>query len=150
MDSQSYKTRQKLLIDECVKKTGGRHFNVEDIADMLDASGSHVGKTTVYRRLDKMVSDGIIRKYMLDGKSGACYQYNTVNSCEHFHLKCISCGRLIHADCSFLERLSQHVLSEHGFEIDGSRTVFYGKCSECGCGQNYAEKSCCCEEKEEE
>ncbi len=125
-----YKTKQKGLILECVKETDGRHFTADDIAVMLDERGTHVGKATVYRGLDRLLSDGVIKKYTLGDKSGACYQYNG-SSCEHFHLKCTACGKLIHADCDFLEKLASHVSSDHGFVIDGSRTVFYGKCSEC-------------------
>lgn len=126
----NYKTKQKGLILECVKETGGRHFTADDIAVMLDEKGTHVGKATVYRGLDRLLCDGVIKKYTLGDKSGACYQYNGA-SCEHFHLKCTVCGKLIHADCDFLNKLSSHVSSDHGFVIDGSRTVFYGKCSEC-------------------
>ena len=131
MDIQiNYKTKQKGLILDCVKQTDGRHFTADDISVMLDQKGTHVGKATVYRGLAGLVSEGIVKKYTLDEKSGACYQYNGAG-CEHFHLKCTACGKLIHADCDFLDKLSAHVSGEHGFVIDGSRTVFYGKCSEC-------------------
>lgn len=133
MDIQSnYKTRQKSLIEKCVTETAGKHFTADDICDVLDGSGNHVGKATVYRHLERMLSDGLVRKYTLDGKSGACYQYAGASVCEHFHLKCTECGKLIHAECSFLDRLSSHVEYEHGFKIDGARTVFYGVCGDCG------------------
>ncbi len=131
MDSQSnYKTKQKSLILECVKETSGGHFTADDIADKLDKKGSHVGKATVYRHLDRLLSDGVIKKYSLGEGKSACYQYVSAG-CEHFHLKCTVCEKLIHADCEFLDMLSSHVSKDHGFIIDGSRTVFYGKCSEC-------------------
>ena len=132
MDSQSnYKTKQKSLILDCIKLTAGKHFTADDIAEMLDEKGQHVGKATVYRHLDRLLSDGEIKKYTLDGKVGACYQYSGENTCEHFHLKCVECGKLIHADCTFLDKLSSHIADEHGFVIDGTRTVFYGRCSQC-------------------
>jgi Fur family ferric uptake transcriptional regulator len=135
MDTQitqtNYKTKQKSLIYECVVETEGKHFTAEDIVEMLDSRGSHVGKTTVYRQLDRMLAEGEIRKYMLGDKIGACYQYTGKKVCEHFHLKCIECGKLIHADCAFLEKLKEHISEEHDFFIDGSRTVFYGTCREC-------------------
>ena len=131
MDSQNYRTKQKSLILSCVIETAGRHFTADDISEMLDSKGTHVGKATVYRHLDRLLADGEIKKYTLGDKTGACYQYNGKNVCEHFHLKCTSCGRLIHADCSFLDKLSSHIADEHGFSIDGSRTVFYGTCSDC-------------------
>ena len=138
MELQSnYKTKQKSLILDCVIATNGKHFTADDISLMLDEKGTHVGKATVYRGLDRLLAEGVIKKYTLGEKSGACYQYDG-SSCEHFHLKCTSCGKLIHADCEFLDKLSSHVSADHGFVIDGSRTVFYGKCSECF----RAEKQC--------
>lgn len=50
---------------------------------------------------------------------------------EHYHLKCTECGKLIHAECKFLSELSAHIYNEHGFKVDGSRTVLYGVCGDC-------------------
>ena len=126
----NYKTKQKSLILDCVIATEGKHFTADDISVMLKNKGTHVGKATVYRGLDRLLSEGVVKKYTIGEGKGACYQYNGA-SCEHFHLKCTSCDKLIHADCDFLDKLSAHVCADHGFVIDGSRTVFYGKCSEC-------------------
>ncbi len=130
MENRSqYNTKQKSLILDCIRNTKGKHFTADDIADAL--SGQHVGKTTIYRHLDKLVSDGEVRKYIIDERSCACYQYIGGSVCGHFHLKCMSCGELIHADCSFLDELSKHIGEEHGFAVDMSKTVFYGTCDSC-------------------
>ena len=143
MDLQiNYKTKQRELVLSCLAETNGRHFTADDIAEMLDKKGTHVGKTTVYRHLDRFLSEGIIRKYTLGDKNCACYQYSDGTKCEHFHLKCIKCSKLIHADCDFLDKLSSHVEVHHDFVIDGSRTVFYGLCSDCR-DTDYSEKTLC-------
>lgn len=152
MDLQiNYKTKQRDLVLSCIAETQGRHFTADDIAEMLDKKGTHVGKTTVYRHLDRFLAEAIIRKYTLGDKNCACYQYISDKSCEHFHLKCTKCGKLIHADCDFLDKLSAHIEAHHDFLIDGSRTVFYGLCTDC---RNDRLKktvcSCeCCEKKGE-
>ncbi|MGN1098665.1 MAG: Fur family transcriptional regulator, partial [Clostridia bacterium] len=107
------------------------HVSAGDIAAHLRSVESSVGTATVYRQLDKMVEAGLVRKYSLDG--GACYQYvGGGQGCrEHFHLKCLKCGALIHVDCEFLSGLAPHILEHHGFEVDNSRTVMYGICREC-------------------
>jgi len=135
MDTQlNYKTKQKSFILECIKETDGKHFTADDIAEMLNKKGNRVGMATVYRHLERLLSEGEIKKYTIYGKAGACYQYSGEAVCEHFHLKCTGCGKLIHADCTFLDKLSEHIAEDHGFLIDGTRTVFYGKCSECSKG----------------
>lgn len=132
MDGQSvYRTRQKTLIEECLRNTGGRHITAETVAALLTAQGTPVGMATIYRQLERLVEEGTVRKYVLDGKTGACYQYNGETVCEHFHLKCLKCGELFHADCDFLNRLSEHIYREHGFSVDNTKTVFYGECAAC-------------------
>ena len=49
----------------------------------------------------------------------------------HFHLKCITCKKLIHLNCDFMNGIEQHILKEHHFQVDSSRTVFYGQCEDC-------------------
>lgn len=109
------------------------HVTVNQIADYLSSAGNHVGVTTIYRHLDRLVEQGLVRKYTVDGSTGACFQYEQNNdSCrEHFHLKCEKCGCLIHLECSHLDRIYNHIYESHGFRINAFRTVFYGICKEC-------------------
>ena len=64
------------------------------------------------------------------------YQY--INKCEeenHFYLKCISCGQLIHVDCSFVEELSNHIISHHKFKLSKDHIIINGLCEECQRGE---------------
>ena len=56
---------------------------------------------------------------------------NSDECLEHFHLKCIECGKLIHIDCNYMKSLDEHILQHHGFKVDNSRTVLYGICNSC-------------------
>ncbi len=125
-----YKTKQRELILEYLKNSDRPHVSAADIGARLREEGS-VGLATIYRQLEKMVEAGLVRKYNLDG--GACYQYvGGGEDChEHFHLKCLGCGTLIHVDCDFLSELGPHILEHHGFLVDNSRTVMYGLCKRC-------------------
>lgn len=129
----NYKTKQKeLILNYCIKNKDN-HLTAADIVKHINETGQNIGIATVYRYLDKLVNKGIIRKYFLDDKSGACYQYvEKGEKChEHFHLKCIECGALIHLDCSYFKSLNEHILCHHGFKVDNSRTVLYGRCENC-------------------
>lgn len=127
----AYNTRQKEAILNCLKELAGRHVCAVDIVDYLSRSGDKVGLTTVYRRLEQLVEEGVVRKYVTEGSS-ACYQYVDGEHCgEHFHLKCESCGKLIHLRCRTMERLSSHILEEHGFLSNPGRTTLYGVCGDC-------------------
>lgn len=130
----SYNTKQRENLLNFLLRNKDRHTNVQEISIFLAGEGSPVSTATIYRQLDKLVEQGLVRKYVLDGKSGACYQYIENSGCchEHFHLKCISCGRLLHIDCDYLSDINKHIFEYHGFAVDSSQTVFYGRCSDCG------------------
>ncbi|MBQ8961591.1 MAG: transcriptional repressor [Ruminococcus sp.] len=128
-----YNTKQKEKLLELLISNSDRHISVAEIGAFFASEGSPLGTATIYRQLDKLVERGVVRKYSFDGKTGACYQYiEDASACrEHFHLKCLSCGRLIHLDCQHLMGINQHIAQHHGFYIDPAQTVFYGKCADC-------------------
>lgn len=129
---QGYNTRQKEYIMEYLRRNADRHASVNDIVDYLRSTGREVGTATVYRCLDRLSQSGEVRKYLIDG-GGACYQYipDGAECAEHFHLKCVRCGELIHVDCDFLSEIGEHIRGHHRFRIDRSKTVFYGTCIRC-------------------
>jgi len=129
-EHNGYRTRQRELILERLRTAGDRHITAEELAEELRGEG--VGRSTVYRTLERLVEQGEVRRFR-PGDGGACYQFNdSTGSCrEHHHLKCIKCGRLFHTECELLDELSEHVYSHHGFLLDRSRTVLYGLCADC-------------------
>jgi Fur family ferric uptake transcriptional regulator len=46
-------------------------------------------------------------------------------------LKCEECGALLHLECDLVNEIHRHILDRHTFQIDTTRTVFYGKCESC-------------------
>ena len=72
------------------------------------------------------------------------YQYVEMgHHCEeHLHLKCVSCGCIIHLECAFMQEISEHILEDHGFKLQCKNSIIYGLCRECrektGTGNNTA------------
>lgn len=131
-----YKTKQGELITALLKQYSDKHLNADEIAALLRGQGYSVGKATVYRNLDKLTANGLVRRYMLEDGSPACYQYIGSEECrEHFHLKCLRCGGVIHLECDYLGDLSSHLIEHHGFELDTSKIVLYGICERCKGGE---------------
>jgi Fe2+/Zn2+ uptake regulation proteins len=128
-----YKTKQKEALLNFIKSLNGQHVTVQQIAVHFETQGYTLGITTIYRHLDKLVSEGIVKKYILDGVSGSCFEYiGDPHSCnEHFHLKCEECGILIHLECKSLEKIYSHISESHGFAINSLKTIFYGRCPKC-------------------
>lgn len=129
----SYRTKQREAILEYLIANKHKHIKAEEILDYCRENGNSVGKATVYRYLDKLVEENVIRKFTIDGVSSACYQYGTDDECcnEHYHFKCMKCGDLFHISCDFMNEISEHVMKEHNFIIDSRKTVFYGICGKC-------------------
>jgi Fur family ferric uptake transcriptional regulator len=132
----NYQTRQGQAILGYMRSLGGDHVTVNQVVRHFEDTEEAVGQTTVYRHLEKLAAGGLIRKYILhDGKS-ACYQYtgNGAKCREHFHLKCETCGSLIHVDCDFLDEIEAHLRRRHKFQLNTLKTVFYGTCKKCRAG----------------
>ena len=130
-----YKTRQMTELLTFLKSVQGNHVTVSDICDHFQSEGIAVGTTTIYRNLEKMVKEGLVAKYVVEGTSSACFEYiGTLEGCERsvcYHCKCEKCGKLIHLQCNEVGSLRQHLLEYHDFEMNSLRTVFYGICGEC-------------------
>ncbi|MBO5726766.1 MAG: transcriptional repressor [Clostridia bacterium] len=133
MTTPGYKTRQKAVIEELLVKNANRHLTADDITDMLKENGNDVGRTTVYRTLERLVSDNKVRRFSMPQGESACYQYISMGeTChEHFHLKCNKCGALFHIECEQMSLLSGHIAEHHGFAVDNLKTVLYGVCRKC-------------------
>ena len=130
----AYKTKQREYILAFLQNSAGRHITVAELVRHLQDNETPVGTATVYRTLEQLVEEGIVRKYVLDGKSSACYQFlsGEPHACtEHFHLKCLSCGTLFHVQCTFLDEMQAHIAAHHHFQIDHTKTVLYGYCEQC-------------------
>ncbi len=134
-----YHTKQQKIILEYLMSGGERYVTVSRIAAHLKTLGQSVGLTTIYRQLDKFEQEGLVHKIVLDGNSGARYQYAGEDE-DSFLLKCENCGNMIPMACSHMEKLYDHVLEEHSFQVNPHRTMFYGMCSECMERKNKHEK----------
>lgn len=129
----SYITKQGQLIKDFLKNNSGRHFSADEVYFVLMSNGEQIGKTTVYRQLERLSDEGTARKFLSGTNGACCYQFADPDVCHnHYHLKCSKCGELLHVECDFLDKLSEHIYDDHKFTIDGSKTVLYGLCENCG------------------
>lgn len=129
---REYNTEQKRRIMDFLKTNSDRHFTVEEIADSV-CGRSGAGKSTVYRYMSRLFESGEVRRFEASGSKSFVYQYADAheNCNEHYHLKCVDCGRLIHMECKRLDEVRDHVKTEHNFIIGCDRAVLYGKCLDC-------------------
>lgn len=132
MRSGNYKTRQLEAVLDYMIKHKDTHVTAAQIVEHFVVNEKGIGRTTVFRNLDKLAESGHVRRYVTDGVAGACYQYAEEECHAHFHLKCNNCGELRHFECDELIGIQNHLLAGHSLKIDMAKTVFYGICEECG------------------
>ena len=130
-----YNTKQRDVLLELLKRHQNEHLIIKDIMKYVDKNNLKIGMTTVYRYLNILVSDGLVRRYSTDGFDGNCYQFveNNEKCHQHLHLRCTSCEKLFHVDDVNVDLFNQTVEKEKGFSVDTSKTVLYGICRECRC-----------------
>lgn len=129
----SYTTTGRTQISEFLKKNKDRTVTVSDISDYLKENGFEINVTTIYRFLDKLVSEGQVIKYVAQKGKQAAFQYveNGHNCDEHLHLQCVKCGGITHLECEFMGEIAKHVKRDHGFEIQCKKSIIYGVCGKC-------------------
>ena len=134
--SPIYQTKQRQAILDYLQRHREQHVTVKEIAAYFEGENRPVGVTTIYRRLEELEKLGSVRRYTGD-KAGACFQLvDEEGGCkEHFHLKCESCGKLYHVECSYLEGISAHILEQHGFAVNPTKITLYGLCENCRQGK---------------
>ena len=130
-----YKTKQREILLRYFETVPGVHFTAGDVCEYFRSQGALIGQSTIYRQLESLVDEGVVKKYNLDGSTSACFEYVRADSHSDaeicFHCKCEKCGRLIHLHCEDIEALQTHLYDEHRFRLDPMRTVFYGLCEQC-------------------
>lgn len=129
----SYQTKARQMILKYLQDNKDTSVSVVSIIDYLRANDTSTNISTVYRYLDKLVDEQVVFKYMNDNGEKAVYQYIEQNrNChEHLHLKCISCGIVEHLDCDFMSHLNDHIMKDHGFQVECSKSILYGYCKNC-------------------
>lgn len=131
--SREYKTRISQAIEAFAAGKKDMGFCVADVSAYLDAKGINANTTTVYRNLDRMVTQDKLIKYQgTDGSSSMYRMGKTDHSChEHLHMQCMKCGRVIHIDRDTMNHIAKGVQERYGFMIDCDRSSICGICKDC-------------------
>ncbi|MBE6565219.1 MAG: transcriptional repressor [Ruminococcaceae bacterium] len=128
MKRNRYTTKQRSEIEHLLKQADGRCLSAGEILAHLS---SPVSTATVYRHLHRLVEEGAAQTEV-SASGSTVYRYCGEGGCgDHFHLRCLRCGRLVHLDCGLMAELSSHIASSHAFRLDSQKTVLYGVCGEC-------------------
>ena len=118
------KSRREVL---ALFEGGDITLTTEEITKRLDG----VAVSTVYRRLAALCDEGLLLRFRSDDGTYV-YRAAQKGGCEcAFHLKCRVCGCVEHMECAHGKELLDHIGAHHGFDLDNTKTVLYGRCAAC-------------------
>ena len=128
-----YNTKNGKKIISYLASVKDTFVTAAQIAEHLQKEQDAVSRPTVYRQLEKLVGEGKVRKYLFSDSSVSCFRY--VDPGEYWqdfpHLKCEACGEIFNLECDEISYISRHISEAHAFQVNDSKTVFYGKCKLC-------------------
>ena len=125
---REYDTQQRKFLLAFLMEHADQHFTVEELADNI----SGISISTVYRNVNNLVGEGIIKRFQKKAQRKFLYQYIGGDTCsEHLHLKCNTCGRILHMDNESALLVLKAVKRSYDFEVDKASTVIFGACVSC-------------------
>ena len=88
----------------------------------------NIAKTTVYRNIDSLFSNGIISRYRFDKDK---YSYKLCTNVHNHYLLCKKCKELTSLKTCPIADLENSVLKDTGFIVTNHSIELYGFCKKC-------------------
>ena len=86
-----------------------------------------ISLATVYRNLDKLVNEGVVNKFTVQGEPD---HYDPVRK-EHYHVYCTNCGRILDIDIEMNDKLSKLIRKQTGVLVNSIQLLAKGFCKDC-------------------
>ena len=121
-------TRQRQLIWETLVAEPGAHLSADDVAARVRERSPGVNPSTVYRTLELLVEEGLVRRTDL-GASRSYYE--PVQEHPHHHVVCERCGAVAHVHDEALGTLAESVEAASGYALGSREITLFGLCPAC-------------------
>ena len=135
MQKKSYNTAGRAALIDFLSSHPDEQFTAEQLCKAIYGD-ENSRKSSIYRQLTQLCNTHSVQKFRSESSPCDVFQYvgEGCDCDEHFHEKCIRCGKVEHLDCHASAEFFQHLLKEHGFEVLCGRSVLYGLCANCRAG----------------
>ena len=112
---------------ELITGSGRHDWSIEDLVGDLAARGIAANFSTVFRALERLEADGLVRRVELgDGK--ARYE---AEGAHHEHVRCDRCGTVGEVPGCVVDEAVPRVQQLTGFRVTGHQILFSGVCPKC-------------------
>ena len=107
-------TQQRQAVWNEIQKSH-EHRDAEEIYISIRNSGSKVSRATVYRTIDVLVNNRLLRK--MDMGDGRNRFEPRLDDKHHDHIICLETGDIIEFYSDELEKLQETIAKDHGYEL---------------------------------
>ncbi|PZU98367.1 MAG: transcriptional repressor [Pseudanabaena sp.] len=104
-----------------------RAISAQSIHSELRSSEKSIGLATVYRSLETLKLQGLIKALTLPNGETV---YSVMPADKH-HLNCLNCGKSLPIDCCPIHDLGNQLAKTHSFQIYYHTLEFFGLCDQC-------------------
>ncbi len=118
-------TQRQIILEELNKVTS--HPTANEVYDMVKRRLPRIGLGTVYRNLELMAENGVIRKLEVGGTQKRFDATTT----PHYHIRCIDCNRVDDIAISVQEEINSLAAVSSDYHVLGHHIEFSGICTVC-------------------
>ena len=119
-------TVQRELVLNAVRSLQN-HATAEEIYRLIIKNHPSIGKATVYRNLNYLAEEGVIRKVQIPGSPD---RFDHICR-SHYHVICEKCGQLFDVDMDLQPGLIDKIKDTHGIQFLDYDILFRGICPDC-------------------
>ncbi|MCS5640276.1 MAG: transcriptional repressor [Candidatus Marinimicrobia bacterium] len=123
-----YTHQRQAIWDEL--STSDEHRDAEEIYLALHNSELNVSRATVYRTIDVLVKNNLVRKLEL-GDGRARYEHK-MDIAHHDHLICVQCGKIEEFMDNMIENRQEMIVQKFGYKLIRHIHQLFVICDECG------------------
>ena len=118
--------RQSICNEMCATD---EHRDAEEIYLSLRNEGMSVSRATVYRTIDVLVKNNLVRKLEL-GDGRARYEHK-MDLEHHDHLICVQCGKIEEFMDETIEEIQEKIVNDLGFKLIRHIHQLFVICNNC-------------------
>ena len=107
-------TKQRLAVWDEIKDSN-EHHDADKIYENIKSKNLNVSRATVYRTLDILAKNKLIRK--LDVGDGRIRYEAKISKDHHDHMICLETGKIIEFYNEEIERLQDTIAKKHGYKV---------------------------------
>ncbi len=120
-----YSKQRSLILDTL--RQNPYHPTAEQVFALVRQKDSNISLATVYRNLNRLAENGMIRKLSHIDKV-ARFDHTLV---KHYHFICTSCSRIIDIDSNILPSFIRQITDQTGLAVESADISLKGICPDC-------------------